>query len=123
MIENEESESFSSFKYLLSQSAFPYQEIIQNEQLLLHVIQQANDKLDKLRLSNSSAGGLIVAASVGHATQILKLLAERFNEVAIIITYREDEPTRLIHQYRQSNSKWVVSVGMVSEGDPVTKSV
>jgi superfamily II DNA or RNA helicase len=121
LTENEESKSFSCFKDLLSQSAFPYQEIIQNEQLLLHVIQQANDKLDKLRLSNSSAGGLIVAASVDHATQILKLLAERFNEVATIITYREDEPTKLIHQYRQSNSKWVVSVGMISEGTNIPR--
>jgi superfamily II DNA or RNA helicase len=118
---DKESKSFNCFKDLLTQSAFPYQEIIQNEQLLLHVIQQANDKLDKIRLSNPSAGGLIVAASVEHATQILDLLAERFNGAATIITYREDEPTKLIHQYKQSSSKWVVSVGMISEGTNIPR--
>jgi superfamily II DNA or RNA helicase len=64
---------------------------------------------------------LIVAASVEHATQILDLLAERFNEAATIITYREDEPTKLIHQYKKSSSKWVVSVGMISEGTNIPR--
>ncbi len=118
---DKESKSFNCFKDLLSQSAFPYQEIIQNEQLLLHVIQQANDKLDKIRLSNPSAGGLIVAASVTHANQILDLLADHFNEAATIITYQEDEPTKLIHQYKRSSSKWVVSVGMISEGTNIPR--
>lgn len=119
--EENETKSFSSFKDLLSQSAFPYQEIIQNEKLLLHVIQQANGKLDEIRLSNPSAGGLIVAASVTHAEQILNLLAERFNEAASIITYQEDEPTKLIHKYKKSSSKWVVSVGMISEGTNIPR--
>lgn len=121
LTENDESKSFSCFKDLLTQSAFPYQEIIENEQLLVHVIKQANNKLDTLRLSNPSAGGLIVAASVAHATQIITLMANRFKEIATIITYREDEPTKLIQQYRQSSSKWVVSVGMISEGTNIPR--
>jgi superfamily II DNA or RNA helicase len=121
LITGNNSKSFTSFKDLLSQSAFPYQEIVQNEQLLLHVIQKANDTLNKLRLSNPSAGGLIVAASVEHAAQISKLLSEHFNESATIITYREDEPIKLIHQYRRSSSKWVVSVGMISEGTNIPR--
>lgn len=115
------SKSFTSFKDLLSQSALPYQEVIQNEQLLLHVIQQANETLNHLRRSNPSAGGLIVAASIDHASQILTLLSEHFNELATIITYKEDEPTKLIYQYRQSRSKWVVSVGMISEGTNIPR--
>jgi superfamily II DNA or RNA helicase len=118
---DKENKSFNCFKDLLSHSAFPYQEIIQNENLLLHVIQQANDKLDKLRCSNPSAGGLIVAASVAHANQILALLAKCLNETATIITYQEDEPTKLIHQYKKSCSKWVVSVGMISEGTNIPR--
>jgi len=119
--EKKNSKSFNGFKSLLSQSAFPYLQIIQHEQLLLHVIQLANDKLNKLRCVNPSAGGLIVAASVAHANQILELLAKHFNEVATIITYQEDEPTKLIHQYKESNSKWVVSVGMISEGTNIPR--
>lgn len=64
---DDESKLFSSFKHLLSQSIFPYQEVIQNEHLLLHTIKLANERLDKLRITNPSAGGLIVAASVEHA--------------------------------------------------------
>ncbi|TWX68057.1 DEAD/DEAH box helicase [Colwellia demingiae] len=116
-----ERKSFSSFKELLTQSVFPYQDIIQNEQLLLHTIRQANDRLDKLRITNPTAGGLIVASSVEHTTQIEKLMAEHFNEAVTVITYREDEPTKLIHHYRQSSSKWVVSVGMISEGTNIPR--
>lgn len=119
--EKDKSRSFSSFKELLSQSVFPYSEIIQNEQLMLHLIEQANIKLEKLRLSNPSAGGLIVASSIDHANQILKLMTKHFNEKATIITYQEDEPTKLIHQYRYCNSKWVISVGMISEGTNIPR--
>ncbi|MFT6584781.1 MAG: superfamily II DNA or RNA helicase [Cognaticolwellia sp.] len=118
---DEEIKLFGSFKDLLSQSIFPYQEIIQNEHLLLHTIKLANDQLDKLRITNPSAGGLIIAASVDHANQILQLMADHFSEAATIITYREDEPTKLIGQYRQSATKWVVSVGMISEGTNIPR--
>lgn len=49
-------------------------------------------------------------------------MVEHFNETtATIITYREDEPTKLIGQYRQSTSKWVISVGMISEGTNIPR--
>ncbi len=121
VIKQDKKKNFSCFNDLLSQSIFPYQEVIQNEDLLLHVLEQANDKLNEIRLINPSAGGLVVASSVEHVTQIANLLTEHFNETATIITYREDDPTRLIHQYRQSNCKWVVSVGMISEGTNIPR--
>lgn len=116
-----DSKSFSNFKDLLSQSAFPYQEIVQNKQIILHLIGLANEQLNQLRVTNPEAGGLIVATSVDHANYILKILAESFTETATVITYREDEPTKLIHQYRYSHSKWVISVGMISEGTNIPR--
>lgn len=121
VINGSDSKSFSSFKDLLSKSVFPYQEIVQNKQLILHLIGLANEQLNQLRTTNPEAGGLIVATSVEHANHILKILAENFTETATVITYREDEPTKLIHQYRYSTSKWVISVGMISEGTNIPR--
>lgn len=116
-----DSKTFCSFKDLLSQSAFPYQEIVQNKQIILYLVGLANEKLNQLRTTNPEAGGLIVATSVDHANHITKILAEDFTETATVITYREDEPTKLIHQYRYSNTKWVISVGMISEGTNIPR--
>ena len=119
--EHDGEKSFNSFKELLTQSVFPYLEIIYNETLIIHLIEQANQKLNLLRKSSPSAGGLIVATSVDHAHLISKLLIEQFDEKATIVTYLEDEPTKIIHSYRYSCSKWVISVGMISEGTNIPR--
>ena len=121
LTEDNESKSFGSFKDLLMQSVFPYHELIYNEKLILHTIKQANKQLQKIRIANPDAGGLIVASSVGHARFISQLLSVHLNETATVITYQEDEPTVLIHKYRYSNTKWVISVGMISEGTNIPR--
>ncbi len=121
LTEDNESKSFGSFKDLLMQSIFPYHELIYNEKLILHTIKQANKQLQKIRITNLDAGGLIVASSVGHARFISQLLSAHLNETATVITYQEDEPTRLIHKYRYSDTKWVISVGMISEGTNIPR--
>ncbi|KKL25418.1 hypothetical protein LCGC14_2405530, partial [marine sediment metagenome] len=119
--ENEESKSYGSFKELLTHSIFPYHELITNEQLILHMLNRANNKLEQIRETNCDAGGLIVASSVEHARAISQLVSTHLKESATVITYQEEEPTSLIHQYRYCNSKWVISVGMISEGTNIPR--
>ncbi|MDO6642075.1 DEAD/DEAH box helicase family protein [Shewanella sp. 5_MG-2023] len=119
--EQYEGKSFSSFKELLSQSFFPYLDVVHNEKVIRHIVDQANCRLEALRKVNPDAGGLIIASSVEHANQILEIMHCYFGETAMVITYREDAPTSLIHQFRNCTSKWVISVGMISEGTNIPR--
>ncbi|WP_133407298.1 DEAD/DEAH box helicase [Parashewanella tropica] len=118
---DKEHKSYSSFKDLLSHSSFPYQQVIQNKLLLTHILEQANEKLDELRKVNPDAGGLVVASTVDHVMQIAELMRAHLNEDVSIITYQEDDPTGLIRSYRNSDSKWVISIGMISEGTNIPR--
>jgi superfamily II DNA or RNA helicase len=121
VVDDEETKTFSSFKCLLSQSIIPYQEIIENEKVIKYVISSAQKKLSSIRATNADAAGLIVASSVEHARQISTLMKTSFNEDTVVVTYRESEPTSIIQQFRYAQSKWIISVGMISEGTNIPR--
>ncbi len=121
VVDDEETKTFTSFKCLLSQSIIPYQEIIENEKVIKYVISSAQKKLSVIRAKNSDAAGLIVASSVEHARQIGALMKACFNEDAVVVTYRESEPTSIIQQFRHAQTKWIISVGMISEGTNIPR--
>ncbi|PKH85422.1 DEAD/DEAH box helicase [Colwellia sp. Bg11-28] len=121
VVDIEETKTFDSFKALLSQSIIPYQEIIENEAVIKFVVSSAHKKLSKIRLHNPDAAGLVVASSVEHANKISTLMKSCFNEDSIVVTYRENDPTSIIQNFRHAKSKWIVSVGMISEGTNIPR--
>jgi superfamily II DNA or RNA helicase len=44
-----------------------------------------------------------------------------FDEDSVIVTYRESEPTSIIQQFRHAQTKWIISVGMISEGTNIPR--
>lgn len=121
VVNEDETKTFTSFKCLLSQSIIPYQEIIENEAVIKYVISSAYKKLISIRATNPDAAGLIVASSVEHARQISALMKVCFSEDTIVVTYRESEPTSIIQQFRHAQTKWIISVGMISEGTNIPR--
>jgi len=121
VIDDVETKTFSSFKSLLMESVVPYQEIIENEAVIKYVISSAHKKLSSIRVKNTDAAGLIVASSVEHARQISTLMKACFNEDSVVVTYRESEPTSIIQQFRHEQTKWIISVGMISEGTNIPR--
>jgi len=121
VVDDEETKTFTSFKCLLSQSIIPYQEIIENEKVIKYIISSAQKKLTSIRTNNSDAAGLIVASSVEHARQISTLMKAYLNEDTVVVTYRENEPTSIIQQFRHAQTKWIISVGMISEGTNIPR--
>ncbi len=105
----------------MSQSIIPYKEIIENESVIKYVISSAIKKLASIRVTNSNAAGLIVASSVEHARNIATLMKSNFNEDSVVVTYRENEPTSIIQHFRYAQSKWIISVGMISEGTNIPR--
>ena len=121
VVDDVETKTFSSFKSLLMESVVPYQEIIENEAVIKYVISSAQKKLNSIRIKNSNAAGLIVASSVDHARKISTLMKTCFNENTVVVTYRESEPTSIIQQFRHAQTKWIISVGMISEGTNIPR--
>lgn len=121
VVNDEETKTFSSFKDLLAQSTISYQHIIDNEKVIKYVVLSAHKKLKNIRSFNPDAAGLIVASSVGHATKLAALMKAWFNENSTVVTYRESDSTSIIQQFRHSTSKWIISVGMISEGTNIPR--
>jgi len=115
------SKQFNSIEALLSQSCCSYQQLLDNEALIAYVLRQADKKLNTLRKTVRNAGGLIVAASVTHAHQIARLLKKILNERAVIATYYEDDAAHIIKDFKVGMQKWIISVGMISEGTNIPR--
>jgi len=49
------------------------------------------------------------------------LLQNEFNQSGVIVTYRHDDPLNEITRFRTSDTQWIVSVGMVSEGTDIPR--
>ncbi|MBE8232342.1 MAG: DEAD/DEAH box helicase family protein [Endozoicomonadaceae bacterium] len=118
---NNERFSYTSFLDLLSQEIFPYQEIIENDDVISQLLRRANIRLQEIRNKNHDAGGLIVAYSIEHAKKIQRILHETLAITAVVVTYREDEPTQIIRDYRHNTDEWIISVGMISEGTNIPR--
>lgn len=113
--------SYNSFDELLSGSSFSYKALIHNENIIVSLIKRADKELNLIRQSNSNAGGLIVASSVEHALKIVEIIEQTLNESAVIVSYKEDSPTEKIRQYKNGSNKWIVSIGMISEGTNIPR--
>lgn len=121
VVEGDETSHFTSFIDLLSQSIIPYSEIVTNtsviEQLLIH----SSHRLNELRAINKEAGGLIVASSIAHAWQIQLILKQTIGESAVVVTSDEGNGNDLIRSFRYNQDKWIISVGMISEGTNIPR--
>ena len=118
---NNETATFRSIAELLSNELIPYQAIISNPEAMRHVLKLGCQKLQQIRAKNPMAGGLVVASSVEHATEILEILRSEFNQTVVIVTYRHDEPLTEIAAFRTGDVQWIVSVGMISEGTDIPR--
>lgn len=80
----------------------------------------ANDQLTDVRRSHPWAGGLIVCNSIPHADSVAKALKHWTGEEAIVIHSESGAGARAIRDFRgnrtEARSKWIVSVGKISEG-------
>lgn len=119
--EDNQNRVFTSLQELLNESIVSYQSVITNNYVMKHILKRGCNKLNQIRSSNPNAGALAIASSVEHAFQIIRLLRDTFNQTAVLVTYKQIKPSEIIDQFRHSNTQWVVSVGMVSEGTDIPR--
>ncbi|MCH1924161.1 DEAD/DEAH box helicase family protein [Shewanella sp. C32] len=113
--------SFRSIHEFLTETKSSYQSIIHNQSAIEHLLSLGCAKLAEIRETSSQAGGLVVAASVRHAHSIAKILVEKFSQSVAIATYLDEKPIEEIERFRSSNTQWIISVGMVSEGTDIPR--
>ena len=117
----QETKTYNSLKSLLKDPSISYQDLIKHEAVINYIVAQGVSKLASIRQQNSNAAGLIVASSVEHAEQIVTVLTDLFHQSATIVTYKESDAGERISLFRFSNTQWIVSVGMVSEGTDIPR--
>ncbi|MEH6736828.1 MAG: DEAD/DEAH box helicase family protein [Shewanella sp.] len=121
VVDTNATQVFTSFSDLLSNSNVSYQQVIENEAVLKFIITASHKKLSKIRLVNPDGAGLIVASSVSHANMISSLMKSWFKEDAVVVTYKESNSSTIIQRFRHSQTRWIISVGMISEGTNIPR--
>lgn len=114
-------QTFGSVSELLKYSSVNYESVITHPETMNYLLQLSCHKLAEVRKDNPEAAGLVVASSVSHAIEILNILKTKFKQTATIVTYRHDNPLNEIANFRSSNTQWIVSVGMISEGTDIPR--
>ncbi len=121
LLNGDESSHFGSFNDLLSKSNISYSQIVTDEAVIVQLLLISNAKLDELRGVNPDAGGLIVASSISHAWKIHLQLKKSIGVNAIVVTSNEGDPNSIINTFRYNEERWIISVGMISEGTNIPR--
>lgn len=121
VVNDNKTESFSSILEMINQTKTSYQSVIHNQDAMEYLLGLGCKKLAEIRSRSPKAGGLVVTASVHHAQTIKRILSQTYAQSVSIVSYKHEEPLAEIERYRQGNSQWIVSVGMISEGTDIPR--
>ncbi|MDO8273400.1 MAG: DEAD/DEAH box helicase family protein [Gammaproteobacteria bacterium] len=113
-------EYFSSIRELLLHSETRYQHFLEQNTAIAKILEIANQRLNFIRMETPDAAGLIVASTVAHANQISNILLG-LGEKSTVVSYQNAGSQKAINYFRYGNERWIVSVGMISEGTDIPR--
>jgi len=108
-------------KTLLLNEELNYQRVLEDSEFINYMLHFAVKMLKETREFNVDAGGLIVASSISHAKTITRHLLEITNDTPILVTSEDELSQQKLIDFKTSSSKWLVSVGMVTEGTDIPR--
>ncbi|SDT96047.1 DEAD/DEAH box helicase [Geopseudomonas guangdongensis] len=111
---------FPSIAKLLGESPVTYEELLRHDEVIDQLLGLGCDKLDELRQIKPDAAGLVVATDIEHAQQIAQAL-EAMGEGCQVVTNRTPDAQQVINAFRHSECRWIVAVGMISEGTDIPR--
>ncbi|MDP5135705.1 DEAD/DEAH box helicase family protein [Rheinheimera baltica] len=114
-------ETYGSLKSAFEHSELRYSELLADEQALRYLLTKAVHQLQAARHEQPDAAGLVVASSVHEARRIKHILQSELNQSTVMVTYREPSSQAVIENFRTSDTQWIVSVSMVSEGTDIPR--
>jgi superfamily II DNA or RNA helicase len=80
------------------------------------MVEWGSAKLSDLRLRMPNAGGLVIAPNIIMADYMVKLIERMEGETPSIVHSNVINPENKIEGFRHTEKRWIVSVGMISEG-------
>lgn len=111
---------FPSIAKLLVGSPVTYEKLLRHDEMIDQLLRLGCARLDELRQSKPDAAGLVVATDIEHAHQIAKALKRR-GEACWVVTNESPNAQQVINAFRHSNCRWIVAVGMISEGTDIPR--
>lgn len=111
---------FPSIAKLLGESPVTYEELLRHDEVIDQLLSRGCSKLDELRLIKLDAAGLVVATDIEHAQQIARALEARGDDCRIV-TNITPAAQQVINEFRHSNCRWIIAVGMISEGTDIPR--
>ncbi|MCG7602057.1 DEAD/DEAH box helicase family protein [Halomonas sp. McH1-25] len=111
---------FPSIAQLLGETPVTYEDLLRHDEVIEQLLALGSDKLDALRRSQPEAAGLVVATDIAHAQQIAQALDAK-GESWCIVTNKTPNAQQVINAFRNSDCRWIVAVGMISEGTDIPR--
>jgi superfamily II DNA or RNA helicase len=111
---------FPSIAKLLRESPVSYEDLICHEEALSQLLDLGSKKLDEVRMLKPNAAGLVVATNIAHAHQVATALKDK-GESFQVVTTRTPDAQQVINAFKNSDYRWIVAVGMISEGTDIPR--
>jgi len=111
---------FPSIAKLLGESPVTYEELLRHDEVINPILDLGYRKLNELRQIKPDAAGLVVATDIEHAQQIAQAL-EAMGEECPIVTNKTPDAQQVINAFRSNTCRWIVAVGMISEGTDIPR--
>ncbi|WP_425535467.1 DEAD/DEAH box helicase, partial [Pseudomonas aeruginosa] len=111
---------FPSIAKLLGESPVTYEELLRHDEVINPILDLGCSKLNELRQIKPDAAGLVVATDIEHALQVA-LALEAMGEECRIVTNKTPDAQQVINAFRSSACRWIVAVGMISEGTDIPR--
>jgi superfamily II DNA or RNA helicase len=80
------------------------------------MVKWAGNKLTELRHRMPNAGGLVIAPNIKMANYMVSVIEQLEGEKPLIVHSDLPNSDSKINQFRHTDKRWLVSVGMVTEG-------
>lgn len=113
-------QTYSSIRDTIMHGHTSYPDFLFRDEVIDHTLSEASKKLSEIRQHIPNAGGLVVAATVAHAKHIASRLAE-LGERSVVVSCRAPNAHQTIDSFRASRDRWIISVGMISEGTDIPR--
>ena len=111
---------FPSISALLGESPITYEDLLRHDEVMHQILGLGCERLDEIRRSKPDAAGLVVATDIEHAHQVALALEAR-GEACHVVTNKTLGAQQVINLFRHSDCRWIVAVGMISEGTDIPR--
>ncbi|WP_437181349.1 DEAD/DEAH box helicase [Pseudomonas oryzihabitans] len=109
-----------SIAQLLEETSVMFESLLSQHEVVDKILALGRGRLEEIRNTTPNAGGLIVAANIRHAHQVAAAL-RHMGEDCVVVTTRTPTAHKVIESFRNGRGKWIVAVGMISEGTDIPR--